>query len=64
VSGELIVWNNYEIKKSLHLFKTSIIGIAVLPKPIEQKVVQAAKIRPLHKYEQGKEQEPLEIVAG
>jgi hypothetical protein len=32
-SGEVVVWNNYEVKKSLHLFKSSITQIKVVPKP-------------------------------
>jgi len=32
-SGELTIWSNYEIKKSIHLFKTSINCIKVVPKP-------------------------------
>lgn len=55
-SGEVIVWNNYEIKKSLHLFKTSISHLLVVPKPKDQKIHQADKVRPLNKYELGKEQ--------
>jgi hypothetical protein len=61
-SGEVVVWSNYEIKKSLHLFKTSVSHILVVPKPKEQKIHQVDKMHPLNKYELGKEQEPLDIL--
>jgi hypothetical protein len=54
-NGEVFVWSNQEIKKSLHLFKTAINSIAVIPKPQERKIHQTSKIRPLHKYELSKE---------
>jgi hypothetical protein len=34
----------------------------VVPKPKEQKIHQVDKMRPLNKYELGKEQEPLDIL--
>jgi hypothetical protein len=61
-SGEVIVWSNFEIKKSLHLFKTAIAGMTPLWKPSDVKIRQTAKIRPFNKYELGKDQEPLEIL--
>lgn len=61
-SGELVIWHNYEIKKSLHLFKTCITGLSILLKPKEMKIYQGEKIKSLHKYEQSKEEEPLVVV--
>jgi hypothetical protein len=61
-SGEVVIWSNYQIKKSLHLFKTSVSHILVVPKPKEQKIHQVDKMHPLNKYELGKEQEPLDIL--
>ena len=62
VSGEVTIWSNFEVKKSLHLFKSAIASLSVLAKPHEHKITQSAKIRPLHKYEQSKEQELLEVI--
>ena len=53
-NGELVIWHNYEIKKSLHLFKTSITGLTVLMKPKDVKIYQNQKIKTLHKYELSK----------
>jgi hypothetical protein len=61
-SGEVVVWSNYEIKKSLHLFKSSVAHLLVVPKPRELKIHQATKLQPLNKYELAKEQEPLDIL--
>ena len=61
-NGELFIWSNHKIKKSLFLFKTAITGATLLPKPRELKVYQQDKLKPLNKYEQGKEQELLEII--
>lgn len=61
-SGEVAVWSNHEIKKSLHLFKTGITHLKVVPKPKEQKIHQSSKLQPLNKYELSKEQELLDIV--
>ena len=49
-NGELVIWHNNEIKKSLHLFKTSITGLTKLLKPKEVKIYQNQKIKTLHKY--------------
>ena len=60
-SGEVVVWNNGEVKKALQLFKTSICELRVIPKPQELSIAQVNKIRPLHKYEMSKEAEPLDV---
>ena len=61
-SGEVVIWHNYEIKKSLHLFKTAISSMLVISKPIDTKIHQVRKVKPLHKYELTKEQEVLELI--
>lgn len=44
------------------MFKTSINGLTVFPKPKNEKVAQSLKIKPLNKYELGKDQEWLDII--
>ena len=61
-SGEVVIWHNYEIKKSLHLFKNAIGSMLVIGKPKDTKIHQTRKIKPLHKYEQTKDQEVLELM--
>lgn len=43
------------LKKSVKLFKSSIIGMTVIRKGDGRKVPQQAKIKPLHRFEMGKE---------
>jgi hypothetical protein len=61
-NGEVYIWNNYEIKKSLFLFKTAITGLTLISKPQPQKIFQQTKIKPLNKYELAKEEELLEVL--
>lgn len=61
-NGEIFIWNNYEVKKSLFLFKTAITGLTLINKPQPQKIYQQNKIKPLNKYELAKEEELLDII--
>lgn len=61
-NGEIYIWSNYEVKKSLFLFKTAITGLTLVSKPQPQKIFQQTKIKPLNKYEQAKEEELLEVL--
>jgi hypothetical protein len=48
--GEISIWSGNEIKKSLHLYKSSINQIRVIPRPKDEKIPQQLKIKPLNKY--------------
>jgi hypothetical protein len=52
--GDIFIWQNHSLKKSIKLFKTSIKFIHAIPKPLDEKIAQNLKIRPLAKYEQNK----------
>jgi hypothetical protein len=60
--GELTIWSNNEIKKSIHLYKSSINQIKVVARPRDEKIPQQLKIKPLNKYELTKEGELLDIL--
>ena len=52
--GDICIWQSHQLKRSVKLFKTSIKFIYAIPKPIDEKIPQNLKIRPLAKYEQNK----------
>ena len=55
-SGEVVVWSNYEVKKSLQLFKSGILEIRVIARPQEMSIAETNKIKSLHKHERSKEE--------
>jgi hypothetical protein len=48
--GDVSIWHNHTLKRSIKLFKTSIKFIYSIPKPSEDKIPQNIKIRPLAKF--------------
>ena len=49
------MWSNYEVKKSLQLFKSGIMELRVIPRPQDLTIAEGNKIKPLHKYQMSRE---------
>jgi hypothetical protein len=48
--GDVSIWQNHALKRTIKLFKTSIKFIYSIPKPSDNKIVQSLKIRPFAKF--------------